>query len=83
MLPQPYGCFLKQVAAQLAVATGGIAAHAPDKGGVGAQRGIEYLDVVHSDNTIPLWKAKSDSREGKYYTGKIPKTAAPLPVIEA
>ena len=50
------------VTAQLAVATGSVAAHAPDEGGVGAQSGIEYLVVVHSENTIPLWMAKSDSR---------------------
>ena len=61
MQPQPYGYFLKQVAAQLAVTTGSVAAHAPDEGGVGAQSGIEYLVVVHSDITIPLWMAKSDS----------------------
>ena len=56
---------MKQVAAQLAVATCSVAAHAPNEGGVGAQSGIEYLVAVHSDNTIPLWKAKSDSRGRK------------------
>ena len=65
MQPQPYGYFLKQVAAQFAVTTCSVATHAPDEGGVGAQRGIEYLVVVHSDNTIPLWMAKSDSRMRK------------------